>query len=310
MLAERFRHFGDERRAVVRVADILLDLVEHEDDARRATVTSDELQHAPERGEKLLGREVGVARRKLGLQRVARFCLGGRKVRVACHQRARDRTADVEVVQLGSPPLARRLDALLDLIEPALVVQPEAELRLRVLVRKPDAAQEHGEDRHPDVVRRPAGQRSGRGEQAACALARGVELAKEAAKVIWHRWHEAASRRTIGKLRVGPEVAQHLQKMRLAAAEEPADPRRLLAGLGDVPQIRGEDPLKAVRVLPLADERRQLAAQLFEDLVVRLVGDARLPLIHQGMRGGISLKDVLDFHDEPPALSIEIGTAM
>jgi hypothetical protein len=148
------------------------------------------------------------------------------------------------------------------------------------------------------------------GRAPAAAITGGVELAEEAAKVIRHRRNEAASRRAVGELRVGPEVAQHLQKMRLAAAEETTDPRRFLAGLANVAKIRGEDPLDPVRVLSLADERRQLAAQLFEDPFIGFVGDTRLPLVDQRVGRGISLKDVFNFHDKPPVLCIEIGTAM
>lgn len=142
------------------------------------------------------------------------------------------------------------------------------------------------------------------------ALAGRVELAQQTAHLVGHQGHQAARRRAVRELRVGPQVARHLQQVRLAAAEEPADPRGLLACLGEVGQERRQEALDAVGVLALAHERRQLAAQLLEDLLVRLVGDAGLPLVHQGVGRGISLKDVFDLHIALPALWIVMGTAM
>ena len=231
LLGERLGHFSDQRRAVVRVADVLLHLVEDEDRAGHTPVAPDELEHPLEGGEKLLGRDVGRARRKLRLERVPRLGLGRSEVRVARHQRARDGTADIEVVQLGRPLLAGGLDRGLHLVEPALVVEPQAELRLRVLLGEADAAKQDGQDREPDVVGGPAREGAGSREQASGALAGGVELAQQTAQVVGHRRHQAARRRAVRELRVLPQVAQHLQQVRLAAAEEAADPCGLLARL-------------------------------------------------------------------------------
>src|SRR5262249_40437165 len=140
--------------------------------------------------------------------------------------------------------------------------------------------------------------------------ARRVEFAKQLAKLVGHRRHEAARRGTVGELGVPPEVAGHLQQVRLAAAEEAADPRGLLARRREVREERLEDLDDAFGVLALAHERGELAAQLVEDLLVRLVGDARLALVDQRVGGGVSLKNVFDFHAALPALWMEIGTAM
>ena len=59
-------------------------------------------------------------------------------------------------------------------------------------------------------------------------------------------------------------MAQHLEQVRLAAAEEAADPCGFLVGLAQAVEVRADDPLHAIGVLALAHKRRELAAQLFE----------------------------------------------
>ena len=204
LLRKRFGHFGDERRAVVGVADVLLHLVEDEQRARGTSVAADELQHALDGGEELLGRDVGATRRELRLQRVARLGLGGREARVAREKRVGDVLADVEVVQLGRPLLPRAFDSALHLVEPALIVEPQAELRLRVLVGQSSAAQEHREDRQANVIGCAAREGAGRREQTARALARGVELAEQLTQLVGHRRHEASRRGAVGELGVLP----------------------------------------------------------------------------------------------------------
>ena len=98
--------------------------------------------------------------------------------------------------------------------------------------------------------------------------------------------------------------------MRLAAAEEAADPCGFLVGLAQTVEVRADDPLHAVGVLALAHERREFAAQLFECLCVMTVDDPRLPLVDQGEGIRISLQNVLDLHCTPPSPCRVMGTAM
>ena len=233
------------------------------------------------------------------------------KFGVAREQRVGDRAADVEVVQLGRPLLAGGFDGSLHLVEPALVVQPQAELRLRVLLGQPDAAQEHAQR----IVRRtwsvvPLG--------SAPAAARRPPARLPA--VSSSRSSSAGRRASTGtRLRaVAPSgngvSAQRWQSI-FSRCDLPLPKKPLTHAAFWLVCVRFErndwtDPLDPVGVLPLADERRQLAAQLVELLLVGLVGDACLALVDQGMGGRISLKDVLDLHAAPPVLWMEIGTAM
>ena len=105
-------------------------------------------------------------------------------------------------------------------------------------------------------------------------------------------------------------MAQHLQQVRLAAAEEAADPRGLLVGLAQAVEVRADDPLHAVGVLSFADERGEFAVQLFERLLVTAVDDPRLTLVDQGKGAGIALQNVLDLHRAPPSPCSVMGTAM
>ena len=77
--------------------------------------------------------------------------------------------------------------------------------------------------------------------------------------------------------------------MRLAAAEEAADPGAALAGLSEIVEERADDLLDAIRVLPLADECLEFAAQLGLRPLVSAVRNPRLALVYQGMGGGIAL---------------------
>ena len=65
----------------------------------------------------------------------------------------------------------------------------------------------------------------------------------------------------VGKLEVGPEVLEHLDEMRLAGAEEAADPDAGLLGLVQVAEVGAEDAGQPFGVLAVADEVRELVAQ-------------------------------------------------
>ena len=97
--------------------------------------------------------------------------------------------------------------------------------------------------------------------QGAMALALGAELLQ----LFEHACGElgqAASGGTIGELVVGPQCAQHLGQVRLAAAVKARNPDpRLLAARVQVQQKLVEDGLQAFFVLAVADEGLQLIAQ-------------------------------------------------
>ena len=146
------------------------------------------------------------------------------------------------------------------------------------------------------MVGAPAGQRTGRGRKTAGAPSGDIELAQQRGQILGNRGDQAPRCRPVGEFGVAPKVAQHLQEMRLAAAEEAADPSAPLAGPVHIVEERPDDPLDAVRVLALADEGRKLAAQLLHHLRVLPVGDARLALVDERVRCGVALEDILDLH--------------
>ena len=115
------------------------------------------------------------------------------------------------------------------------------------------------------------------------ALSRGIQFTKEGTQVFRDRRHKASGGGTIGKARVLPEVAEHLQQVRFAAAEKPAYPRAALTGLADIVEEGANDLLNAIRVLPLADECLKLSTQLGLRTFIAAVRNASLALIHQGM---------------------------
>ena len=190
-----------------------------------------------------------------------------------------------------------------------MFLQPEDELRLGILVGKPDASEQDSKNSLPHEVRATAWQAAGCCRQPARALPGRVELSEGAAQIVRDIWDEAAGRGSVRKSRIDPEVRQHLQKMRLAASEEPADPRGLLTRMRKVLEERLDDPCDPVGILPLADEGTKFSLQLSQRPLIALVGDSSLALIDEGLRG-IALKQLLDRHTVSPVPCSVIGMAM
>jgi hypothetical protein len=180
-------------------------------------------------------------------------------------------------------------DRRLHLVELALRIQPQAESGLWILLRKADRPQQNGEYCQTDIIGGAARERASGGDQTTRALSRGVQFTKEGTKVFRDRRHKASGGGTIGKASVLPQVAEHLQQVRLAAAEKPAHPCAALTRFADIVEEGANDLLNAIRVLPLADECLKLATQLGLRTFVAAVRNARLALIHQGMRCRVAL---------------------
>ncbi len=159
-------------------------------------------------------------------------------------------------------------------------MQPQTEAGLGVLLGQADGAKQDSQDRQPHIVRCSAGQRPGRGDQAARAPSCCVQLAQQSAKVLRDRWNEAPGLRSVRKARVLPQVAEHFEEVRLSASEEAADPGSSLAGLAEIIEERPNDLLNAVGVLAFADEREKLAAQLGLRPLISGIRDSRLALVH------------------------------
>ena len=228
---------------------------------------------------------------------------------VARQDTAGDVAADVQVVELGLPHSPGLGNLALHRLEVAVFLKPEDELRLGVLVWKPDASEKDAKHGLPNEIRAPAWQAAGCRGQPSRALAGCVEFSERASQIVRHGRHEASRGRTVRKDRVDPQVSQHLQEVRLAATEEPADPRGLLARVREVLEKRLDDPGDPVCILPFADEGAQFGLELCNRSLIALVGDPRLALIDEGLRG-IALKQILNRHAVSPVPCKVIGMAM
>ncbi len=76
------------------------------------------------------------------------------------------------------------------------------------------------------------------------------------------RWqlHERTGGGTVGKVIILPEIAQHFDEMRFAAAEEAADPDSLLLLTPQSVEVGLENPLQSAGVFAIADKGLQLEA--------------------------------------------------
>jgi hypothetical protein len=314
LLRDRLGHVGEDRGAVVGVADVLLDLVQDQQGAGLFVTLRAEAQDPAERVEELLAGDVRPLRRELALDRTLRVGVRRSERGIALAQRRRDVAAHVEVIELRRPGLSRGfLHRFPHALEPALLVQPEGEHGLRVLLREPERAQQHAEHREPYVLGAAGRQRTRRGKEPAPAPAGGVQLAQRVTDVLGQVRHQAAGGGPVRELRVHPQVSEHLEEVRLAAPVEAAHPGALLAGAAQPREVGEEDAKDALRVLPFAHERGQLATQLLHHPLVTLigpVGDAGLSVVDERVARRVAEQDILDLgHVGPPPCSV-IGTAM
>ena len=110
---------------------------------------------------------------------------------------------------------------------------------------------------------------------------------------------------SIGKLRVPPEMGEHLQQVRLAAAEEAADPRRVLFRGPEVRKIAIEDAQQRLAELPVADEHLELGPQLVQSRRVPGFHNARLSVVGEPRSARVAVEHVVDIHKTgPPPCSV------
>ena len=114
-----------------------------------------------------------------------------------------------------------------------------------------------------------------------------------------------------GKRVIRPQEAQHLCQVRLAAAEEPADPRGRLFGLALIPDVRFEDANEATLILTFTNKMLELETQGAAFVIGPGVGHRRDAVVQQGDLVGISLVDIPIFYTSytPRSSCKVIGTA-
>ena len=144
----------------------------------------------------------------------------------------------------------------------AFVAQPDQGTRLAEVAGQATGLEDDGEHRLADAVALALAERAGGGQQVRLLLTRqGVQFLE----CIGHGCRQAgdvARCAAICEGGVGPQRAQHLDHVRLAASEEARDPggggfRAARQGL----DVRFEDALDALFVVALANEGLQLEAQ-------------------------------------------------
>ena len=159
----------------------------------------------------------------------------------------------------------------------------------------------------PDVVHAIAEKRSRGGHRRlAGAPGVGIELAELRLDLVGQpSAHQAAGRRAVLEGGVHPEMGQHLEQVGLAAAEEAADPRRVLPGRSQVGEVAVEDALEGVAELAVTDEGLDLRAELRPSLRVGGVGDSGLAVVGETTGPRVAIEQLVDLHGPvPPPWSV------
>ena len=211
---------------------------------------------------------------------IPRLAVAGGIVRVLLQHGASDQRAHVELVELIQPAAAFCFHGGAHRIEVALLPQPEAEARLGHLLGHAHRLEQDRQDGFAHGVLGARGHgAAGRHERFATSGGEGVELTEVGLHPIGQFQHQIPGPFPGAHLGVGPQVAEHLLEVRLAAAKEPRHPRSVLAGLPLLGQVTLQDPLHRLAVLAVAHEGAQFALQLTASVVVVERGDPCLAVI-------------------------------
>ena len=152
LLFDGLGNFGDQHRSIIRLADILLNFVEHDEGARHPTIMGDKRKRILGGPQKFLRCYVGRLRRELRLDQLFRFRLATCEGPVAVDHGACKGTADIEIVEFTLERFSGGLDRRLYLLEVTLRVKPQAELCLGVLFREAGSAQQNSQDGDPHII--------------------------------------------------------------------------------------------------------------------------------------------------------------
>ena len=296
----------DDIGAVGALSDVLLHLVEDDDRAGHLAAGS---QGVLQGGGELVDGDVGRPR-ELGPQRLSGLLLAVRETGVRGEQGPGDEGAHVEVVQLPAKLPALRLDQVTHPVVDAVLAEPEAEARLGKALGETRGLEDDPEQGEADALP-GAVEGSGRGVQPMPPPAEGGEFRQQFPHVARQPGHAPGLGAVLGEGVVRPQEAQHLRQVRLAAAEEAADPGRRLLRLTLVADVGLQDADEPAAVLSFADEVLQLEAEGAALLVGGGVGDRGDAVVQERDPVGISLVDVPVLHIRYPsqASCAVIGTA-
>ena len=235
--------------------------------------------------------------RELLQQDLARFLLVHREVWDGLHQRTSNHGADVEVVEFAEPLATGALHGRPHRGEVPLLSQPEAELRLGILLGPVAGPEENGENRFANAVI-AAQQRAGGGDG---GFSKPCGLCVKFAKLCLDLVRQAATGETTGSRAVveggvHPKMGEHLEQVRLAAAEEAADPSGLLSRGPQVRQIAVEDALDGVFELTSADEGLKFCPEFGGRPLVYLGANLRLAIVGKSRSARVAVEELVDLH--------------
>ena len=230
-----------------------------------------------------------------------------REAGIRGNDRVGDDGTDVQVVELAQPVLPGCLDRGANAAEQPLLAQPEAEARQGIQRGQAPGAEQNGQHTVTYVIDAAAEQGSrGRHGRPSGAVRVGIQLAKLCLNLVGQTAADQPARgRPIGERGVHPQVGEHLQEVRLAAAEEAADPCGILLRGVEVREIAIENALEGVAELPVADEGLELRAQLFPGRLIGGVYNARLPVVGEPRRARVAVEHLVDLHKaDPPSCRV------
>jgi len=257
LLAQRFSHFLNLSRTLRAVADEKLHFVQDQHRAGQLAVAGENLADGLD---KIGGRDI-LHNRKLVFENGAHFSGIGSEIGIDLFQGAGDDRTHIEIIQFGQQALAGFFHRSGDLIENPVLFKPEPEPGLGVRGRQIQRAKEDAEDGETDAFAPAGGKGAASGMQTAGAAAEGVQLLQKIGDFD-RKMHQSARAGAVrSENRVDPEMAEHFQQMRLAAAEKAAHPGGRLHGGVHAAEVGLQDADQAGLVLAFADKMLQLEAK-------------------------------------------------
>ena len=222
-----------------------------------------------------------------------------------------DQRADIHIVQLAPEITPLGLDRDTNLLVDVVLLEPNADTRLRIALGKICGLEDDTEQRKPNAVAGAGAQRARRRMKPGGALTQCGDFLEHVLHIGRQSGQAPRTRAVFREGVIGPQETQHLREVRLTAAEEAADPGRRLLWLALVTHVGIEDANETPLVLALAHEVLQLEAQRTALVVREGVGHRRDAVVQQGGLAGVPLVDIPVFHPSytPRSSCKVIGTA-
>ena len=187
--------------------------------------------------------------------------------------------------------------------------QPQDEPGLGQVLGQAGSAQHQLDEGQAHVVHRAGAQRAGGGTQSAQRLGAVAQLGEHGADLGRQADQRARSGAVVEAV-VLPQVAQHLDQVRLAAAEEATHPDGILFSLAQATEVGAEHAFHAPGVFAIANEVLQFEAQRLDLAgVVADFGDLRDAVVEQLQRGRVTEVQTAVGHEGMKLSVAVMGTA-